>query len=194
MPDIALEMRVHRDAAPLVAKHARLVEVEPRRRPDAAYRVERRLRMQDLAAPQPHLDRLGCALPEVDARHLLAEAHRHVALLDHVGERGRDLVVEERQQRRSLVDDGDPHAERGEHRRVLDADHARADHDERPGQALQPEHVVAREDLLAVEGDVAVARGLRPAGDDDLRCADLPAPMPGGRLQLDRVGVDETRG
>ena len=78
-------------------------------------------------------------------------------------------VVAELEQPLALLDHRHLRAERGEHRRVLDADHAGADDDERARDALQLQDAVRVEDRALVEVDVAGRAGARADGDDD-RC------------------------
>jgi hypothetical protein len=85
-----------------------------------------------------------------------------------VAQRVDDLGVDERQQPVALVDQGHAHAERGEDAGVLAADHPGADHRQGPRQPVELQDVVAGEDLLAVERDMAVARRLGAGCDDDL--------------------------
>jgi hypothetical protein len=62
--------------------------------------------------------------------------------------------------------------ESGEHRGVLDADHAGADDEERPRELLQREDAVRVDHGLAVDGH-GRRGGLRPDGDDDVVRLDL---------------------
>ena len=64
----------------------------------------------------------------------LAEAELDVPLAHLVNQLVDDLGVDELERPVALVDDRDFHAERREHRRVLDADHAGADDGERCGE------------------------------------------------------------
>src|SRR5262249_31123336 len=61
------------------------------------------------------------------------------------------------------------HAQGGKDAGVFQADHARADNGQRPGQAVQAEDVIATADLLAVEGDVFLARDFGARGDNNVR-------------------------
>ena len=79
-------------------------------------------------------------------------------------ERLADLAVEERQHAVALVDDGHLGAERAEHRRVLDADHAGADDGHRARHALlELEQAVGVDHRAVVELDRGRARRPRAA-------------------------------
>ena len=78
-----------------------------------------------------------------------------------------DLRVAELEQAGALLDDGHLRPERGEHRGVLDADHARPDHDHRAGDLLEIEDLIRVENRLAVEPDVRRVARRRPDRDHD---------------------------
>src|SRR5262249_12102250 len=83
-------------------------------------------------------------------------------------------------------------SERGEHRGVLDADDARADHDHRAGHPLQVDDPVGVDDRLVVEVHAGRA-GREGAGrDDDVLRADLADPAP--VIDFDLVRADEPGG
>ena len=77
-------------------------------------------------------------------------------------------LVEELERPRPLIDHRHLHAERGEHRRVLDADHARADDDHRPRQLFEAEDRVGGRDGLAVDLHAGRLAGHRADGDEDV--------------------------
>ena len=66
----------------------------------------------------------GVPVDRLDRLDLLPQPERHVAAAQEVLERLADLAVEEVEHAVALVDHRDLGAERAEHRRVLDADHA----------------------------------------------------------------------
>ena len=102
-----------------------------------------------------------------DRGHRLAQPERDVATAHLVEQLVHDLTVEEFQRPVAALDEGHGHAERGEHRGVLDTDHPGAHHGQRARQLLHRGHVVTGEDDLAVGGD-AGGRGRTGAdGDDD---------------------------
>ena len=102
-----------------------------------------------------------------DRGHRLTQPEGDVAAAHLVQQLVHDLAVEELQRPFTALDQGHRHAERGEHRRVLDADHAGAHHRQTARQLLDPDDVVARDDDLAVGGD-AGRRGRAGAnGDED---------------------------
>ncbi len=109
-----------------------------------------------------------------DRGDLLLEAERHVVAAQDELQRLADLAVEERQHARALVDHRHLRAEAAEHRRVLDADHAGADHGHAPRQPLvQVQQPVGVDHVLVVELHVLRPRGVRADGDDDVGRADL---------------------
>ena len=140
----------------------------------------------------PNLLALATVQP-LEAADLLAESQRHAVLPHLVDQRIDDLEVDEAQQSRPLVDHGDPDAERGENGRVLEADDACADDNQRARQFLQGQDLVAGEDLLTIEIDMALARRRRADGDDDSVGGDFPVspPVEAGKAQL--VRIDEGR-
>ena len=94
---------------------------------------------------------------------------------------------------RPLLDDGDLGAERGEHRRVLDADHAGADHHHRGRHLVHAQDLIGVDDRLAVEVDGRRPRRLGADRDDDLVGAELVL-VAVVVDDDDRVRVDELRG
>jgi len=68
-----------------------------------------------------------------------------------------DLTIAEFQQLRAAIDDGHLHAERGEHDRVFEADHAATHDDHRPRHARQAQNLIRIEDRFAVERNVTGA-------------------------------------
>ena len=87
----------------------------------------------------------------------------------------------------ALFDDGDLGAQRGEHRCVLDADHAGADHDHGRRDRLEIKDAVGVQHSLLVELDTFGAGRLGPGGDDDVLAADRGALA--ARTVLDEQGV-----
>ena len=152
-------------------------------------RVEHRLGRDALAALE-HDQR--AALVALDGLDRLAEAEDHAEVAQRELQRAHDLRVAERQQLAPRVDHGDLGADGGEHRGVLDADHAGADDDERLRDLGEVEDAVGVEDRLLVELD---ARGPhRPAAGRDhdaVGVHDLAAAV--GVRDHDRVVVDEAR-
>src|SRR5436309_1144490 len=73
---------------------------------------------------------------------------------------------------RPFFDDGDLDAERGEHRRVLDADDAAADDGEGAGYPVEVEDVVRGEDDLAIGGNARRRRRRGADGDHDVGARD----------------------
>ena len=124
-----------------------------------------------------------------DAIHLFAEPHGDAAVAQVIAERFDDLLIGEFEQARALFNERDANAERGEHGGVLDADDAAADHDEGLGERGQVEHLIAVDDVAAVDGHLGREGGLGADGDDDvLRLVDLRAAVFG---DADVIGVVE---
>ena len=125
---------------------------------------------------------------------LLAEPERDRQVAQVELERLDDLGVAEVEHRGPLLDDGDPRAEGGEHRRVLDADHAGADDDHRAGHALQREDAVGVEDVLSSNSTAAGRAGLVPVAMTIVLRGDgvvVAAPL---AVDGDGVRVHEARG
>ena len=102
--------------------------------------VEQRVRRDLLARRQV---RDHPAVVAFDGGHLLVEAEGDVALAQQVLERDRDLAVDEGEEPVASVDQRDPGAHRGEHRRVLHADDPCAHHGHRARHVvLQPQDAV----------------------------------------------------
>ncbi len=126
--DLGLEVVVDEDPAAVVGLQAGGLEVEVLGLALPARGVHHRLGRDLLAAGQGG-DGAGGA--DVDGGDLLAEAERDRQVAQVEPQRLDDLGVAEVQHRVALLDHGDLGAERGEHRRVLDADDAGADHHHR---------------------------------------------------------------
>ena len=75
--------------------------------------------------------------------HALAEPERDVALAELVQQLVDDLAIEELERPLAALDQRHLNADGGEHRRVLDADHAGADHGQVRGSFLRFDELVA---------------------------------------------------
>src|SRR5262249_52940954 len=102
-----------------------------------------------------------------------------------------DLQVAELEHAVAPLDHGDLGAEGGEHRRVLDADHAGPDHDHRLRDAVEVDDPVRVDDRLVVEVDALRPGRTGAGGDDDLLGGDDLVPPAGLVLERDRVRVGE---
>ena len=122
---------------------------------------------------------------------LLAEPEHEPERPQVVLQRLDQLVVDEVQDPRPLLDERDVHAERGGHRGVLEPDHAAADHRQRPRQLGQVEDPVGVEHGALVELDSGRARRRGADGDDDA-LGGQPEARAGAR-DLERVRVGERR-
>ena len=154
-----------------------------------ARRVHHRLRGDLLSAGQRRDRARGT---DVDGGHLLAEAERHrqvaqveLQRLDHLG-------IAEVQHAVALLDHGDLGPERGEHRRVLDADHARAHDHHRRRQGLQIQDPVGVQHPVLVELDARRAGRLGAGGDHDEFASDSCSFTAGLVIDTDGVRVEKT--
>src|SRR5215468_3476778 len=99
-----------------------------------------------------------------------------------------NLAVQELERPLPLLDERDGNAQRREHRGVLDSDNTAAHYGHGPGNLLEVDHVVARDDDLAVGGDAGWGRRLRPHGNHDVLGRDSPPTVALAHLQGVRVG------
>ena len=129
----------------------------------------------------------GARRADLDAGHLFAESERDRQVAQVEAQRLDDLGVAEVQHVLPLLDDGHLAAQRGEHRRVLDADHARADHHHRRRDRLEIEDAVGVQHPLLVELHAFGSRGFGAGRDDDVFAADRRAFATG--LVFDEKGV-----
>ena len=125
---------------------------------------------------------------------LLAEPERHRQVPQVELQRLGHLGVAHLEHRGPLVDDGDAGAQRGEHRRVLDADDPGADHHHRVRHLLEREDAVGVEDRAPVELHGVRPVRARPGGDDDEPRGDLGAADAVVVEDPERVRVDERAG
>ena len=102
-----------------------------------------------------------------------------------------DLGVHELERPVALVHHRHLDAERGEHRRVLDADHARADDRQRSRQPGQTADVVARDHGVAERAHGVRGHGARAARDQHVRRGDFAPALATGDAQAMRI--DERR-
>ena len=127
----------------------------------------------------------------IDRRDLLAEAEDDSEVAQVVLQALDDLRVAEVEQPGPLLDDRHLHAERREHGRVLDADHAGPDDHARRRYAVDAAETVGVEDGAAVELDRGRAGGTCPDGDDDPLGGQPPLFL--ARCDRDGVRIDEAR-
>ncbi len=129
--DLGLVVLVDGDAAAIVGFDAGGGEVEVVDGALAADGVEQGVAGDLLLALQIGDD--GAVGELFDAFHFFAEAHGDAAVAQVVAERFDDFLVGEFEQLGAFFNQGDAHAEDGEHAGVFDADDAAADDDERFG-------------------------------------------------------------
>ena len=158
-------MLVDGHLAPPVGFQACSRQVEVRGRPLAANRVQGLLRDDDLARGEHRLDvargqdgAAGYFLPQPQRHPLRAQVVRQL-----VGE----LPIHERQQLGPRIDQRDACAQRGEHARVLTADHPCAHNRERLGDGAHRQDRIGVQDALPVERDLAHLRDLAPGRNHD---------------------------
>ena len=130
----------------------------------------------------------GRPVRDLDRLDRLAQAKRHVAMPHLVDELLDNLAVQELERPLPLLDERDGNAQRREHRGVLDSDNTAAHYGHGPGNLLEVDHVVARDDDLAVGGDAGRGRRLRPHGDHDVLGRDSPPAVALAHLKGVRVG------
>ena len=128
-------------------------------------RKEQLVRHDLLAAGELRQDAAPGQTPDrpVAVGHVQLDAETHHAeaeLLTHV-------AVEEREEPLARLNEPHREAQRGKHGRVLAADHAPAQHRERPGHPLEAEHCVGVVDVGVGEIDPLRPIGLRPRGDEE---------------------------
>ena len=133
------------------------------------------------------------ALARFERLELLVVANDAALLAQVIGQRFRDLVVEEGQQAVVGIDQRHLGAEVDEDRCVLAADHTGAvdRHGERMLGVAQDRIAVA--DALVSEIDFGRMIGTRARGDDDVACPRFACGLPVGRLHFERVRIDELR-
>ena len=131
------------------------------------------------------------AVDQVDPADFLAQTQGHPFLAHQMDQGVDDFFVHEGQDAQALVDHGDAHAQGREDGRVFDADHPGADHGQAFGQGVEFQDIVRSENVLAVEGDVVVARGRRADGDGDLVGRDFGRRPAAAGDQRNAMRVDE---
>ncbi len=139
---------VHADATAIVGFQSCCGEVQVLGRTLPARGVEHGVGRDPLAALQV---RDGAVVMALHTDHGVAEAEDDSQVAEVVLQRLGDLSVAELEQPLALFDHRDLGAQRREHRGVLDADHAGADHDQRRGDRLEVEDAVGVEHVSLVE-------------------------------------------
>ena len=132
--------------------------------------------------------------PALDRGDRLAEPEGHRQVAQVVLQRLDDLEVAELEHPVAPLDHGHLGAERGEHRRVLDADDAGPDDDHRARDPLEVDDPVGVDDAPLVEVDGAGRAGFVPVAItifSAVTCRSLARPATDDR---DRVRVDEAAG
>ncbi|MCO5546658.1 hypothetical protein L7F22_000092 [Adiantum nelumboides] len=178
------------DAPPVVGPDTGRVQAQLLGHALPARRVHDHVGRDPLAAGQAGH---RAAAVHLDRGHLLAEPERDRRVAQVELQRLHDLRVAEPEHRVPLLHHGHPRAERGEHRRVLDADHPGADDDHRVRDPAQLQHLVGVDDVLAVERDGVRAGRAGPGRDDEVRGGDLVVVTPPRPLDDDGVRVGEAR-
>ena len=117
--------------------------------------VKQRRAMDRLAALQLGEDAVAIVI-EAHLHDLLAQPKHRPELAQLEAQALYDLAIDEVQQRGTLVEQRDLHAQRGEHRRILQSDDARAHDDQLARQIFQFVYLVGVEDAFAVDGNVAL--------------------------------------
>ena len=166
---------------------------------DAAGRVEieeaddgvHRHRLVATGAIEPRGDARAFSL-DFDRDDLFVEPEGDAEFAQVIAKRLDDLVVGELENSRALVDERDGNIERGEDRRVFQADDACADDDQIARKLGQAGDAVGIDHTRAVEGNRGIVRRAGAAGDQDrIGIYDRRA-LRAGNLEL--VRIDEPGG
>src|SRR5882757_1824566 len=185
---LGAEVFVYRDAAARIRLDANGAQVQLFYIAGAADRIEQRAAGNSLLAFKV---RDYAAIGQLFyAFHFLVQTHGHAAVAQVVAEGFHNFLVGKLQQLGPLFDQGDAHAERGEHAGVLHADDTAAYHDERLGQVRQFEDLIAVDDGTPVDGYPGRVCRLGAGGYDDvLRLVGLRPALVG---HLHVVGIFKT--
>src|SRR5450631_1312675 len=159
-------MLVDGDAAAIVGFKSGRGEVEVVDISLAAHCIEQRVAGDLLLAFEICDDGARCRL--FNAFNLFAEAQGYTGVAQVVAESFNNFAVGEFEQAVALFNESDAHAEDGEHAGVFDADNAAAYNDERVGQRIQAENLVAVDDGAAVHRHLGRAGRLGSHSDDDV--------------------------
>ena len=186
--DLGLECLVDEDPPSVVGFQARVTQLEVFGLTLPARGVHHRFGGDLLAAGQT---RDGARPADLHAGHLFAEAERDRQVAQVEPQGLDDFGIAEIQHVLPLLDDGHLAAQRGEHRRVLDADHAGADHHHRCRDRLEIEDAVGVQHTLLVEFHAFGAGRLGAGGDDDVLAADRGALATGAIFDEQGVLVAE---
>ncbi len=131
-----------------------------------------------------------CAVGKLfDALHAFAKAEGDAGVAEVVAEGLDNLPVGEFEQAVALFNEGDAHAEDGEHAGVFDADDAAADDDQRAGEFRQVKNLVAVDDGAAVDGNFGRVGRFGADGDDD--AVGFEGDVPLRAFDADLMGIDE---
>jgi len=149
-----------------IGLEARSFESEVFGRTLSARGVEHEFGGNPLAARETgHGRAVGASLDRAD---LFAKPQREPETAQVVAEGVDEFVVDEIEQLGALVDEGDTHAERRGHRRVLHTDHTRAHDSHGRRNTSDAGDAIRIDDCLVVEVDTRRSRGPRADGDHDL--------------------------
>ena len=128
---------------------------------------------------------------DLDGRDGFAEAQAHSHVAEAELEIFGQFVIDEFQEPGAALDEGDAHADGGQHAGVFGADDAAADDDHAARQLAEQEQVVAVDDFVGREGDFLGAGGHGSDGDEDIFGAHVEDLLAAGDAQ--RVGIEERR-
>ena len=103
----------------------------------------------------------------LDLKDFFIVIQRDAEVLHLLLEGVNDFSVDEFQQPRPFIDEGDGDSQRGENGGVLRADHAASDDDDGIGNMLQRQEPVCVDDRVVLERNVRRTSRLRPHRDDD---------------------------
>ena len=192
--DLGLIVLINLDAAAKIGRDIDVGQTQCRGRAFPPDGVKRFFGDDLLAALQAGLDAGAITrIAGLNAAHALAQAHRY-ALLPHVIDQGvNDFVIDKGQQTVGDLNQGDAHAQRGEHTGVFAADDASADHGQGPGQLVQLEQAIAGENGFAIKRDIVWFGDGCANGDDDVARGHFVFAFFVEEIEMHRVLIDEGR-
>ena len=184
------------EPAAVIGRQARGREIEALGGRQPAGREQHRVGHEPLAGLEVEHRAQWRVLGDGQRLHGFAEPERDVALAELVHELVDDLAVEELERPIAALDQGHLHPDGREHRRVLDADDAGADHGQGPGQGFQAHDLIRVEHDLAVRLHAGCRRRARADRDDDVARphpgrAGLGADGQRVRIEKGRLALDE---
>jgi len=122
--------------------------------------------------------------------YFFAETKDCTELAQLVAEAFNDFAVSEFQQLRALVQQGDFHAQRGEHGCVLNPNHPGTNYDQISWNFFQFVHLVGVKNAFAVDRNMVIVRRTGAACDENIGSANYERAL--FAYYLNRLGIQET--